>query len=525
MSTIYYTQDNAIGLQLASAYTAGSGNIALKAGQGAKFVTFPTTVTLITNGTYNTGAGESLTVFTVTGKSTDTLTGVVVASGYTDTNYSANDYCEGRPNTTWAAAIEEAIGGASELIPTAVKTANYTAVPGNFVPASAASGSITITLPTAPANGSQVGVIMMACASSNTVTIACGGSDVFNVAGGSTSGAFTILNQMSIYQYFSGIWYIIAAHKTPNVTFGTNLTLTVSAGVATVTAVGGAPGGTANQIQYDNAGAFGGFTMSGDATIVVATGVITVTETNGVAFGPYATLAGVTQGTIPYMGASSTPTALAVGTVHQPLESGGSAANIDWNANSLLPSAGPVRKLSGQIWAVTGAGTPVVSASALTSLMTGITNTGTLTIPANTLIAGQAIRLWLYGTFGCTASTPTITYALYFGSTQLLSAPALLSATATTNGLWQSYYSPISIVIQTIGASGTCYIVGSQQHVGTSGTNLGNVLFDNTTSGASGTPITINTTASALIDLRAEWSTANAANTLTLSAGYAEVVG
>ena len=48
---------------------------------------------------------------------------------------------------------------------------------------------------------------------------------------------------------------------------------------ACYTAAAGAPvttpGGTANQLQYDAAGVLGGFTMSGDCTVVVATGVIT----------------------------------------------------------------------------------------------------------------------------------------------------------------------------------------------------------------------------------------------------------
>lgn len=41
---------------------------------------------------------------------------------------------------------------------------------------------------------------------------------------------------------------------------------------------GGSPGGTSGQLQYNNAGSFGGFTMSGDATIVASTGVITVSK-------------------------------------------------------------------------------------------------------------------------------------------------------------------------------------------------------------------------------------------------------
>lgn len=39
---------------------------------------------------------------------------------------------------------------------------------------------------------------------------------------------------------------------------------------------GGTPGGSANQVQYNAAGSFGGFTMSGDATLVVATGAVTI---------------------------------------------------------------------------------------------------------------------------------------------------------------------------------------------------------------------------------------------------------
>ena len=39
---------------------------------------------------------------------------------------------------------------------------------------------------------------------------------------------------------------------------------------------GGTPGGTNGQIQYNNSGAFGGFTASGDATINTATGAVTI---------------------------------------------------------------------------------------------------------------------------------------------------------------------------------------------------------------------------------------------------------
>jgi len=63
----------------------------------------------------------------------------------------------------------------------------------------------------------------------------------------------------------------------------------VQAAVAGGGGGGGTPGGTNGQQQYNNAGSFGGFTMSGDATLNTATGVITVTGTNGTPFGSLAT--------------------------------------------------------------------------------------------------------------------------------------------------------------------------------------------------------------------------------------------
>jgi hypothetical protein len=44
---------------------------------------------------------------------------------------------------------------------------------------------------------------------------------------------------------------------------------------------GGTPGGSSGQIQYNNAGAFGGFTASGDATINTGTGALTLATVNG----------------------------------------------------------------------------------------------------------------------------------------------------------------------------------------------------------------------------------------------------
>lgn len=90
----------------------------------------------------------------------------------------------------------------------ASKTANYTAAAGDFVPCSASGGAFTITLPSAPANGTRV-MVMKTDTSANTVTIARGGTDVFNVASGPTS--IVLQSQFAVvsleYASATGIWY------------------------------------------------------------------------------------------------------------------------------------------------------------------------------------------------------------------------------------------------------------------------------------------------------------------------------
>jgi hypothetical protein len=104
------------------------------------------------------------------------------------------------------------------LTPTAVQTAAYTANPGDFVPCdtttawnSPSAGLSTVTLPTAPADKTVIGVKIVASAGTvNAVTFACGGSDVINVASGSQSGTLSLLDQGIILQYAAGpgIWYV-----------------------------------------------------------------------------------------------------------------------------------------------------------------------------------------------------------------------------------------------------------------------------------------------------------------------------
>src|SRR5579859_6037954 len=100
--------------------------------------------------------------------------------------------------------------GNTAFTPVAVKTANYTANIGDLVPVDISGGSITVTLPTAPTDRSRIAIKAIAVSGTNAVTIAAGGSDVFNKAGGSTSFALSTLNQLVVLQYASSsaIWYV-----------------------------------------------------------------------------------------------------------------------------------------------------------------------------------------------------------------------------------------------------------------------------------------------------------------------------
>jgi hypothetical protein len=102
---------------------------------------------------------------------------------------------------------------AGTLTPTAIKTSSYAAAAGQFVPVDASGGSVAITLPTAPANGSQVGVRTVAYKAGNAVTVGCGGSDKFNDAAASvTSLALNAVDSALFLQYQATVktWYALS---------------------------------------------------------------------------------------------------------------------------------------------------------------------------------------------------------------------------------------------------------------------------------------------------------------------------
>ena len=110
--------------------------------------------------------------------------------------------------TSRAEGAEALLG--PKLTQTGVQTTSATASANQIVPVSTASGPVTITLPNAPPAGTIMAVKMVIQGGTNTVTVACAGSDVLNKAGGSTSGTLTLPNQGMLLQYGNGIWVNLA---------------------------------------------------------------------------------------------------------------------------------------------------------------------------------------------------------------------------------------------------------------------------------------------------------------------------
>lgn len=115
-----------------------------------------------------------------------------------------HDTSESPQGTTKKIKITNAaLGGSSSggtLTPTAIKTANYTAAAGDLALFDTTGGTLTCTLPAAPADKTLVGVKQEAAATPNVLHVACGGSDQFN-NDGSTNTTLQTQNEGGVWQY------------------------------------------------------------------------------------------------------------------------------------------------------------------------------------------------------------------------------------------------------------------------------------------------------------------------------------
>ena len=156
------------------------------------------------------------------------------------------------------------------------------------------SGARTI-LTTDTAIASLVGVCVSGCGTTGSSVVAVAGSVSAQFDGSTTAGDFVVASTTSAGKLHDAgstlptSVNVLGFADAPHSGAGTYVLNINPVGTASATTVTAKPGGTANQIQWNSAGAFAGFTMGGDCTLVTSTGVITCLKTNGTAFAASAT--------------------------------------------------------------------------------------------------------------------------------------------------------------------------------------------------------------------------------------------
>lgn len=146
-----------------------------------------------------------------------------------------------------------------------------------------------------------------------------------------------------------------------------------------------------------------------------------------------------------------------------------------------------------------------------------------ITIPSNYLQDGRVLRLTLYGRYGnVVTAVPTLTIRARWGGVAgtviAQSAAIVTSATAMTAALWKM---ELIIQVRLNGSAGTVFAMGEFEMTTNTAPTFGTVTnYALTTCLASAglaTPaaVTVDLTADSALSITAQWSAANAANTIT----------
>lgn len=129
------------------------------------------------------------------------------------------------------------------------------------------------------------------------------------------------------------------------------------------------------------------------------------------------------------------------------------------------------------------------------------TGTGTATLPAGFWIVGKTVRLTAAGYWSQTASSPTRTIKIYNGATAVINTAISPFGSSVTSESWRV---DALITCRTTGATGTVYAQGVIYL-------SGNATYGLVTTAT----VTIDTTASAALDVKWTWGTADVSNTIT----------
>lgn len=133
------------------------------------------------------------------------------------------------------------------------------------------------------------------------------------------------------------------------------------------------------------------------------------------------------------------------------------------------------------------------------------TGVGTQTLPTNFLLAGRTVRITVYGKYGTKAAAGgNITVAVKFGSTVIATTGSQAPVANQTN---QMFKVEVYVTCRTTGAGGTVSAQGA--------TTLDAGLVPSMLGMVNTTTVSVDTTATQLVDCTATWVTADPANTIT----------
>lgn len=194
------------------------------------------------------------------------------------------------------------------------------------------------------------------------------------------------------------------------------------------------------------------------------------------------------------------------------------AQNVQAGRKTILETV-----FDGNAWAQTNS--PPTLVKTITSVVGGdtIASTAAATnfadnypMQANLFVVGRTIRISAYGTYSTLGSgTVTLRLRLLLGTTQLLDSTVITTAVSIAARQWRLEG---QLVCTAVGASGVVEALGEAK-IPTANTNVGVAVV-----GIPGGAVTIDTTATANLQIEATHGASNAANTITMRQFVVEVL-
>jgi hypothetical protein len=159
--------------------------------------------------------------------------------------------------------------------------------------------------------------------------------------------------------------------------------------------------------------------------------------------------------------------------------------------------------------------TAVEATASETTLLSAAVTFETKTLPANTLIAGRTLRIRASGHYSTKASTAgNLNLLIYLGSTAIVSTGDFAVTDNLTGRGWKL---DVEITCYTTGASGTVWAQGIAMLFTAAGTIVHREMVKTAT-------VTVDTTASQAVDVRADWQTSDASNSITCTNATIEIL-